>query len=199
MRPSQERAGVRRPPLMEHDPNEPFTSGDLKKIQLAIDHLQEFYAGFVFIERLRRLGLLRRNWPLRRFFEHALIFYLDGLYPPDRDGGLLPVIRLLGFRDDADEIEAALDARVGGSTFAALLNIYRDKVLAHPQFSARAMKPFQDAFQEHVQNPEDIDAFILASGTLKTKTAAIYRRYKLAYRERPSAGVELGRPVDNSP
>lgn len=169
--------------LEKRDPKKPFTMSELKAIQLSISHLHEFTDGYVHIERLRREGLAEEEPALDRFFETALTAILNGLYPKDRNRGLLPVLRLANCKKLADEIEAALDRKIGSSTFAEIEKTFRDKAIAHPHFSTKAMWPIVENLRQHLQRQEDIDAFNEAGHIVRSNTAALYHWFKKAYPE----------------
>lgn len=176
------------------DPKQPFTRQELKSIQLAICDLHEFKEGYLHIRRLRNRGLGERNPELDRFFETAFIAILDGLYPPNRTtAGVLPVLRLVNCNTLANEIEAALDRKVGSSTFAEILNTYRDKAIAHPRYSKRAMWPIVTNFRQHLQKQQDIDAFNDAANIAKRDTAAAYVWFQTNY---PQIVAHADAPID---
>lgn len=167
----------------KRDPNQRFTPAELKSITLAISHLEEYVAGYIHIEFMRREGVVQPDTALDRFLETATTAILDGLYPADRKSGLLPVLRLVGCTTLANEIEAALDRRVGYSTFAKIQNTLRDKAIAHPRFNTKAMQPIADDFLQNLQNQEDIDAFCEAGYTVKQDTAAAFYWFREQYSE----------------
>ena len=177
---------TRRPaklPEPARDPKRRFDTRELKMIQLAVSDLHEFYAGYVHVERLRKLGLGARNPALDRFFEGCFTLLLDGLYPADRNRGLVPVLKLVNCGKLMDEIVEALDCKVGTSTFAEIQNRFRDIAIAHPHYTASHMAPIVEHFQAHLSNDEDVEIFSAASRTLKKNTAALYIFFKKAYPE----------------
>ena len=98
---------------------------------------------------------------------------LDGFYQ-NRTDGLVDVLRNLGCVALANEIDAALDTRVGEKTFAQLQNDYRDFHIAHPQFRKQHTTKYFDSTDPHLTDEADIAAFIDAADKLHRATAAAY-------------------------
>jgi hypothetical protein len=107
----------------------------------------------------------------------GMVTYLDGFFPPDRDSGLLPVLRLMGLHTLADDIVKGLDTRVGESTFGRLLNVYRDKLIAHPQFTLSAIGKAAKEWREHMPTSSEGELFRQCAFEVFSSTAACYAQF----------------------
>lgn len=182
------------------EPRDPrdFTPSEVKTIQLAIGSLQEFTAGYLHIERLRQDGLARHAPALDRFLETGLTTILDGFYPPDRTQGLIPVLRLVNCIR-ADDIEAALNRRVGTSTYQTIQRIYRNRGIVHLSFSAKTMMPIVESVDLHLQKQEDINAFGESSYSVKRVTAELFLWFQIEYPELTAYAIKPHDPPEMPP
>ncbi len=142
----------------------------LNRVRLVFSDLREFHDGYVHIERFALTG--HASFALLRFFEEALTAKLDGFYQ-DRREGMLAVLEMVHC-PLVKAIGAALDTPIGNTTYQRLLNDYRDKSIAHPQFRMNHQRAYLQRTMSHLTSDQEIEAFRTASRELKKCTAAAY-------------------------
>lgn len=179
---------------MPSEARPPFTQSEMQRIIMAISHLHEFHDGYVHSQHMFDLGAASR--PLTRFFVTALTTYICGMYPPDRNQGLLPVLRLVGCNTLADEIEAGLDTLIGTSPYVRILRDVRNKAFAHPMYTKDSMKKVVAHRDTNLSSPKDRDVFNAADHQVKRATAAAYQYLKRAY---PALAEQADEPPMENP
>jgi len=123
-----------------------FSKEEMIRIRLAISHLEEFHAGYKLQKELEAAGHFGQ--PAFRFIECALITFAVGCLPQSREQGLIPIYRLVGFADLADEVTRCLDQQLGDATLAKILHDYRSVAIAHQTFR---LEPYR-RIREHLEN-----------------------------------------------
>jgi len=171
-----------------------FTQDEQDRIRLAIGDIHVFMDGY---QHTKSLDDDENSPPyLRLFMGRSLLAYLHGFYPADRDQGLLPVLRLVGFNKEAAAITQALDTPIGPTSLGRIIADFRNKVIAHPQFTKQSLQVLVDNQAHMDANETELRA---ADRRLRVITANLYPMFQKYQPELVALHLEIDAGIDYSP
>lgn len=109
-----------------------LSAREQEQVAHILSELKEFNYGCARMDAI--VGTIERASAMYRFYMNALYSYLGKFFLVSGHN-LASAMRSLGLEDLLGPIEKTLETPLGSTTLRFILRTFRDKMLAHPQFS----------------------------------------------------------------